>query len=318
MRPMERVRGHRIAGPVGGYSGERHYGYLAAAGMLINWGGQAWAAAEAPSGKVPVKIRAEMALQRQRQDLAFQQQYEAYQMQKLLQPYLLEQMGLEATRGANGEITGLRKRPPTRSDLQAATIKDMANEKVLKGLRGEADIDPGATRALNARAQEQKEYLARTLGPDYALSTAGGTALSREAESRIISESAIRRDEMAAAEALAQGRIANEFQKEQFQTGLAAGYPRSMSQMAMGSMDMANRMQFPDTEVALAEYRGRQARRQVWPNYIQGVGKSLTSMGMGGMGASGGGGGLMGGMGGGGEVYSPKASTGYEYIQRPS
>lgn len=309
---MDRVRGHRIAGPIGGYEGERHY-YAYVAGAVIQMGGQIWAAAEAPSGKVPVKIRAELAQQRQRQDLAFQQQYEAYQMQKLLQPYLLEQMGLEGVYGPTGEITGIKKRPATKSDQQAAQIKDLANEKVLKGLRGEADVDPGATREFNKQEAGLREGLSRALGPDYALSTPGSTALNRMAETRNIAESQIRRDEMTTAEAMAQGRIGNEFRTREWQAGLEAGYPRSMSQMASTSFDMARGMQFPDTEVALAEYRGRQARRQRWAKLTQDIGSSLMSASSGGMGGQ-----KKKEEDDGGDVYSPKASQGYEYIQRSS
>lgn len=245
---MERTRGHRIAGPLGAYEGERHYWMAAIAAIGI--GMQGYGMATSPSGKLPTSVRAEMAEQKRRQD-------EAFQMQQMLQPYILDQMGLEAIIGPGGQMTGLRKRPKTKSEQQDADIKDLASQKVLKGLRGELDIDPGATRSLNEQDAAQKEYLARTLGPDYALSTAGGTALSRQSESRNITESEIRRGETSASEAIAQGRISNEMNQQRFKAGLAGGLPGQMFQMSSG-------MQFPDTELAAAQYRMNAGRAAGW------------------------------------------------------
>ena len=252
---MDRVRGHRIAGPGDTRDGARHY--WAAAVALIGIGVQSYGMANQPSGKIPTSVRAEMAEQKRRQD-------EAYRMQLLLQPFMLEQMGLEAVLDANGNMSGIRKRPKTKTEQQDIEIKERANEKVLKGLRGELDIDPGAARALNEADAQQKEFLARTLGPDYALSTAGGTALSRQSEARNITESEIRRGEMTAAEAIAQGRIGNEVQQRRLATGLAVGIPQ-------GLYAGAEAMDFPEAEIASAQYRMRAGRAAGWSQLGSGL-----------------------------------------------
>lgn len=226
-------------------------GYWSAAVALIGIGVQSYGMFSAPQGgKIPTAVRAEMAEAKRRQD-------EAYRMQQMLQPFMLEQMGLEPVLDRNGNMTGIKRRPKTKTELQDVEIKERANEKVLKGLRGELDIDPGATRTLNEQDAQQKEFLARTLGPDYALSTAGGTALSRQSEARTITESELRRGEMTAAEAIAQGRIGNEMQQRRLEIGLEAGLPRQMYENTSFN-------DFPDTELAAAQYRMNAGRSTGW------------------------------------------------------
>ena len=232
-------------------------GYWAAAVALVGIGAQTYGIMSAPSGKIPTSVRHEMEEQKRRQD-------EAYRMQQMLQPYILDQMGLEAVLDRNGNMTGIRKRALTKSEQQDVEIKERANEKVLKGLRGELDIDPGAARSLNEADAQQKEFLARTLGPDYALSTAGGTALSRQSESRNIMESELRRGEMTAAEAIAQGRIGNEIQQRRLDVGLAAGIPQGMYAGAAA-------MEFPEAELASARYRTAAGRAAGWGQFGGGL-----------------------------------------------
>jgi len=102
-------------------------GYWAAAVALVGIGAQTYGIMSAPSGKIPTSVRHEMEEQKRRQD-------EAYRMQLLLQPFMLEQMGLEAVLDANGNMSGIRKRPKTKTEQQDIEIKERANEKVLKGL----------------------------------------------------------------------------------------------------------------------------------------------------------------------------------------
>lgn len=232
-------------------------GYWGAAVAAVGVGAQLYGMSSSPSGKVPTSVRAEMAEQKARQD-------EAFRMQQLMQPFLLDQMGLEAVMGPGGQITGLRKRALTKSEQQDADIKDLANQKVLKGLRGELDIDPGATRSLNEQDAQQKEFLARTLGPDYKLSTAGGTALSRESESRNVTEASIRTGETTSAEAIAQGRISNEMANQKMQIGLAGGIPNADFNMATG-------MAFPDTNLASLQYGMQSGRGTGWAQFGSGL-----------------------------------------------
>jgi hypothetical protein len=221
---MDRVRGHQISGTIMSRDFTRHY--VTAAIAAVGVGLSAYGMLSAPSGKTPTPVRAQMAEQQRRSD-------EAYSLQQMLLPYQLDAIGLEPVFGAGGQITGVKKKAPTADEQQAAEIKRLANEKVLKGLRGELDIDPGATRTLNEADAQREEMLSRALGADYKISTAGQTARTKGAESRNITESAIRRGEMTAAEAIAQGRISNEQFNEQIALGLMGGAPGRASALAL-------------------------------------------------------------------------------------
>lgn len=155
---MDRVRGHRISGPIPlGAKGERHY--FAAAAAVVGIGTAIYGMASAPSGKVPTAVRARMAEEQRRSD-------RAYQMAEMLLPYQLDAAGLEPIY-TNGAITGVKKKPLTKDQAREAEIRQLADEKVLKGLKGELDIDPGATRSMNEQDSQRTEYLLRTQGPDF-------------------------------------------------------------------------------------------------------------------------------------------------------
>jgi len=124
-----------------------------------------------PSGKMTTAQKAFLTKQQAQQD-------QAYNFQQMLQPFLLDQMGLEATFGPGGAVTSIKKRALTKEEQQAKDIQGLAQEKVLKGLRGELDIDPATERNLTRSRAQTKEYVARTGGQSGDLSTAGQTAIN--------------------------------------------------------------------------------------------------------------------------------------------
>jgi hypothetical protein len=216
---MNRVRGHRIAGPVPIHvQGERHY--FAAAMAVVGIGTAVYGYLSQPSGKVPTAVRARMAEDRARAD-------RAYEMAEMLLPYQLDAAGLEPVY-TNGKITGVQKKPLTTTQKREEEIRALADEKVLKGLKGELDIDPGATRSLNEQDAQRTEYLLRTQGPDYKLGTAGATQIERGQESRNIQESALRRGEMSAAEAIANAARQNAQFEQNSAQGLLRGVPAGL------------------------------------------------------------------------------------------
>ena len=206
------------------------FGYMAAI-AAVGVGLQAYGVASMPSGKLSTAQRREMEIQTGRAD-------EQFALQKMLQPFLLEQMGLEADYSPSGSIRGLKKRAPTTAEARAEKIKAAAEEKVLAGLEGRLDLDPAATRALNEDEARQEEYLARSLGPDFRLASGGATALSKGREGRRITESAIRRGEMTAAEAIAKGRIANEERNRAVTLGILRGMPQDLATINAASASL--------------------------------------------------------------------------------
>lgn len=214
---MERVRAHRHVGGLDPHGGERHY-FSAIVG-LIGIASSTYGMLSAPSGKIPNSVIAEANEQRRRRD-------EAYSLQRMLQPYYLDQLGLEASYGKNGQITAIKKRAPTSDEQLQADVTREANQKVLKGLRGELDIDPATERALNEQEAGDKEYLRRALGPDYKLSTPGQSGMAKSGESRNITEAAVRTGEMTASDAIARGRMGLDIQNRQIKLGLLRGLPQ--------------------------------------------------------------------------------------------
>jgi hypothetical protein len=258
-------------------------GYVSAAVALIGLGMQAYGYSEAQgAGKLS---------RRQKQAFADQAEREKdnARLQRMLQPFVLDQMGLEAEFTSTGAIKALRKKPQTEEQKRAAEIRRLAEERTIKALKGELDIDPGATRAFNEDQRRREEYLARTLGPDYKASSAGATALERGLESRRIAENAIRRGELTTSESVAQGRITDAFQQQQFETGLLRGLPFDTERLISAQRDSL------DQDVALVNRNA--AYRIADANRISSIGGGLTKLGAS-FGGGSSGGGLMAGTGG--------------------
>jgi hypothetical protein len=235
---MNRVRGHRYAGPIPGRLEERHWvaGIIALAGTLVGVGGSVGmsflSAGMQPSGKPN-------AGQRKAMEEAAGRQEQAFQLQQMLQPFLLEQMGLQATYGPNGQVTSVTKRPQTEAERQRGEIETLANAKVLKGLRGELDIDPATERTLARDDRIMQEKLARTQGQSGDVSTTSQTATNLQRESDRIIREAVRRGEMTDAQAIATSEANQNFRQEQYRSGLAAGLPGAMQGLNLSGVDYA-------------------------------------------------------------------------------
>lgn len=204
-------------------------GYFAAAMAVVGAGTSVWGLLSAPSGRIPTAVRARMAEEQSRTD-------RAYAMAEMLLPYQLDQAGLDPIY-TNGQITGVKKKPLTKDQAREAEIRQLADEKVLKGLKGELDIDPGATRSMNEQDSQRTEYLLRTQGPDFKTSTAGATQVERGQESRNIQESALRRGEMSASEAIAEAARQQQNYEQSVQLGIMRGAPGGLQAAAAGATD---------------------------------------------------------------------------------
>lgn len=107
---------------------------------------------------------------------------EQFRLDKLLQPFLFEQLGFEAIRDENGKITGFKptKQGQARQDIQTALL-----ERSRKALAGELDISPTLERELGERSVGERERLRRQFGPDFESSTPGAEALTNLSQSDI-------------------------------------------------------------------------------------------------------------------------------------
>lgn len=253
-----RTRGHRYAGATFGREEGQHY--YSAAVALVGLGLQTYGMVSAPSGKPTTAQKIEMQKAQARAD-------EQYALQKILQPFVLEQMGLEAEYGPGGAVTSLKKRAATPAEQRAEKVKALAEEKVIAGLEGRLDIDPAATRALNEDEARQAEYLARALGPDFRMASGGATALAKGREGRRVTESAIRRGEMTASEAIAQGRISNEDRQMAMRLGLMRGLPQDLARGAL----VASAIDPYTSELAQREYERKASMAGGWAGMGGGI-----------------------------------------------
>lgn len=216
-----RCRQHRRAGvdPVGATEEKRHY--VSAIIGIAGLGMSAYGMASAPG----TPGHSSQWESRNRANMAWARQQESFRMQELMLPFTLEAMGLEAELGPDGTLRRIKKRARTEEELRGDEIKKLSEERVLKALKGEGDIDPAATRAFNEDEKHRDEYLARTLGPDAKLSSAGQNATAKSKESRHIAENAIRRGELQTNEAIALGRRDRDDRTRALNLGLMRGMP---------------------------------------------------------------------------------------------
>ena len=218
------------------WAGRSEGGYITAAigiaGLAVSAGSQVYGILSAPSGKMSTAQKDQLRKVQERQE-------QQYSLQRLLQPFMLEQMGLEAELGPGGNITNIRKKPKTASEQRKEEIQGLAEEKVLKGLRGELDIDPATERALREDAAIREEQIARTQGPSSQESTVAQTAREKGRESDRIIREQVRRGLMNDAEAMARAREEQAQRQTQYRSSLMEGAPGKMAALNLNYQDFA-------------------------------------------------------------------------------
>jgi hypothetical protein len=220
-----------------------------------------------------------------------QREEEAYRFQQLMTPFMLEDMGLDAEYDASGQITRLKRRAKTPQEARQEEIIGLAQEKVLKGLKGELDVDPQTERALAKNMALKKEQVRRAYGPGGDLGTGAQNTLNLAEQSGNALRESVRRGEMGNAEAMARANIAQQSQDEQWRNQVARGLPFDSMRMIQSSTPW-------DSYTAGA---GRLAAQQDAAFYAR-LGGIIGGMGSmaGGMGGGAGGAGAAGASGGGG------------------
>lgn len=131
-------------------------------------------------------------------------------MQELLQPLLLEEVGLSADRDADGNITGFRRaeRP---EDALRREIEVKALERTKAALAGELPVDPALMKDLAERERTLEDELIKDFGSVSAARTST-PGQQRMREFDIYKENvlgAARRGDMTLAQQLAQGQGAD-------------------------------------------------------------------------------------------------------------
>lgn len=103
---------------------------------------------------------------------------------------------------------------------QRQQIESLANERTLKGLRGELEIDPALERDIKTQESTLRDRLQQQLGPGYETSSAGQEAMQRFSEGANALRSQARHGEMTLSEQLAASRQGADI--AQSQTALGA------------------------------------------------------------------------------------------------
>jgi hypothetical protein len=137
------------------------------------------------------------------------------------------------------QITGYEQVGPSGRSGEDSEIARLFQERSLKALRGEADVDPRLAADLAQEEQDIRERLIQRFGPGYEESTPGQEALSRfqDRKNQILAQS--RREELTLAEQLGGERSMREEALEQgyLQRALATAQTPEMGleQLALAS-----------------------------------------------------------------------------------
>lgn len=123
---------------------------------------------------------------------------------KAWDPVLMKEMGYVTDAAGNiRELTDAEKYAGMTGQEKANyDIQSLANERQIKALKGELEIDPGVTRSLSEGEQMIREQMARNLGPGWETSEPGRRALADVAQRRAETEYAVRQGEMTNAQAI--------------------------------------------------------------------------------------------------------------------
>lgn len=157
-------------------------------------------------------------------------------LQNLLLPYQLKQMGLSGTFGADGALTGVTEIAPTEeqqktSDLnksfldlalsqvqgqaanlpQTQEIQKQLQDRELAALKGELPVNPALTRELGEQGDVLNESLRKQLGTGYETSDPGIRALATFNQRKNETLESARRGDLSMADQLSQARSASNF-----------------------------------------------------------------------------------------------------------
>lgn len=157
----------------------------------------------------PQPTQAETDLQNQQTALLKQQTaiiQSQYQTQNLLAPFLYQSLGLTPQTNSAGAITGFTQDPAYSAlQKQQNTITSEFLDRTQQALEGNLPIDPGLTTSLNEQESKLQQTLAQQLGPNWATSTPGTTAMNQWNLYRSNAEESARRGDLTMAESLALG-----------------------------------------------------------------------------------------------------------------
>lgn len=222
--------------------------------------------------------------------------------EKAWEPMLMGEMGYKY--GEEGAIEKLPYEEMAPEMQRSYDIAQLAEERELKALRGELEIDPSVERQLEEDERTLRNQLYRDLGQGYELSTPGQKALQDFRESAQALRYAISRGEMTSSEALSQSRWEG-LQRRQLsalegtreptsrQLGIASAYGQPLSYYERLRQQKAREKEI--------NYQARlEKQRSIMGNVQKGFWTAMSSLSSGLSGGLGGGlGGMFGGGGGG-------------------
>lgn len=135
---------------------------------------------------------------------------EANELNRLLLPFILESQGLEEqvdpTTGARTFVKKALSPEQQRLEDVRGEVELTANERTLKALKGELDVDPSVEADIERGKSELTEQLYRSLGPGAEGSTAWNRAVAEYDRQANALRYDVRFGEMTSSEAIGRGR----------------------------------------------------------------------------------------------------------------
>lgn len=130
-------------------------------------------------------------------------------LQEALMPFVLESQGYQMTTDpATGKTTVTKIADPAKdaAKAQETEIQNLANERTIKGLKGELDIDPSVEADITEGAAQLRAELIRKLGPGAEGSDSWNRAMAEWDKNANQLRYGIRHGQMTTADAIATNR----------------------------------------------------------------------------------------------------------------
>lgn len=139
------------------------------------------------------------------------------EIQELLMPLALEAQGLQMTTDpATGKMTITKVVDPAKdaAKAQETEIQNLANERTIKGLKGELDIDPSVEADINEGAAQLRAELVRKLGPGAEGSDSWNRAMAEWDKNANQLRYGVRHGEMTTADAIGTNRANTQMRQQ--------------------------------------------------------------------------------------------------------
>lgn len=237
--------------------------------------------APAPPGPSPEELRAQQQ-QNEANQFYFELAKQNAAREAALEPLMLKKMGITKIVNPDGSIT-YQENAPTAEEAQDKEIQRLSNERILKGLKGELDVDPAVEADLQ-RGREQAAAILASRGITPGSGDVWNRAMGEFERNANALRYSVRHGEMSTADALARSRNDMRMQREGFYTGQVRGGAEAAGAGYAGAANLFDRYAAPQRAIRMQDWQNRvnaaNQNTQMWNSLIGGgIGGGLQAGG---------------------------------------